>query len=192
MTVKIGVLAVQGSFREHIKVLKPLVDEVRAVRKASDFVGLDGLIIPGGESTTMGHFLRIKDLAKAMDELPIFGTCAGLIVLSKELIGKKKEGQQLLGKIDAVVERNAYGGQKESFEVDVELSWDDQAFKGIFIRAPRISKYSSDVMVMGRLGDEPVLIRQGRYLASTFHPELTLDTRVHEYFLEEIVKNENR
>jgi 5'-phosphate synthase pdxT subunit len=187
----VGVLAVQGSFAEHIHVLNGLVEEARLVRKPSELKDLNALIIPGGESTTIGEFLDKRGLAKAINEdLPIFGTCAGLIVLANKLIGKKKEGQGLLKRLEIEVERNAYGRQKESFESEILLEWDDKPFQGVFIRAPKIRKYSPDVKVLAWRNKIPVLVRQDKVLASAFHPELTDDVRVHKYFLEEIVKND--
>jgi 5'-phosphate synthase pdxT subunit len=187
----VGVLAVQGSFAEHIHVLNGLVEEARLVRKPSELKDLNALIIPGGESTTIGEFLDKRGLAKAINEdLPIFGTCAGLIVLANTLIGTKKEGQGLLKRLEIEVERNAYGRQKESFESEILLEWDDKPFQGVFIRAPKIRKYSPDVKVLAWRNKIPVLVRQDKVLASAFHPELTDDVRVHKYFLEEIVKND--
>ncbi len=187
----IGVLGVQGSFAEHAQALKGLVDEVRIVRTPSELKGLSGLVIPGGESTTIGDFLTKQGLADSITpDLPVFGTCAGLIVLARRLRGRQKAGQGLLKRIDIEVERNAYGRQAESFEAEVLLCWDDRPFKGVFIRSPMIVKYSSDVKVLARHNDNPVLVEQGNALASAFHPELVDDPRVHRYFIEEVIKNE--
>ena len=185
----IGVLAVQGSFAEHMQVLRGLVKDVRLVRSPEELAGLSGLVIPGGESTTIGDFLGKHGLAAAIDsDLPIFGTCAGMILLAKKMVGRQKEGQSLLKKMDITVERNAYGRQTESFEAGVKLAWDEQPFPGVFIRAPRITECSEDVRVLAWYGDEPVLVQQEKHLACAFHPELTDDTRIHRYFIEEVVK----
>ena len=188
----VGVLAVQGSFAEHMQVLRGLAVDVRLVRSPEELRGVSALVIPGGESTTIGDFLDKQGLADAIEEgLPIFGTCAGMILLAKKMVGKQKEGQSLLKKMDITVERNAYGRQTESFEADVKLAWDDRPFPGVFIRAPRIAEYSEDVSVLARRGDAAVLVRQGRYLACAFHPELTDDDRIHRYFIEEVAKNDS-
>lgn len=183
-------LAVQGSFEEHAQVLKGLVEEVRLVRAVKDLHGLQGLVIPGGESTTIGRFLDSGLRGGIRDGLPLFGTCAGLIVLAKGIAGGAKEGQPLLKRMDIEVERNAYGRQRESFEDEVRLTWDERPFRGVFIRAPRIVSHGPDVDVLGVQGDEPVLVRQGVNLACTFHPELVDDERLHRYFIEEVVKDD--
>ena len=188
--MNIGVLAVQGSFKEHGQVLENLVESVNLVRKPSELKTLDGLVIPGGESTTIGDFLGKKGLASVIKpELPIFGTCAGMIVLAKKITGERKKGQSLLKMMDIKMERNAYGRQTESFEADIKLSWDDKPFHGVFIRAPKITNHSPDVTVLARYKDSPVFVRQGNNLACSFHPELTEDDRIHRYFIEEVVKN---
>ncbi len=183
----IGVLAVQGSFAEHMQVLRGLASEVRLVRSPEELDGLSALVIPGGESTTIGDFLGRHGLAEAINaDLPIFGTCAGMIVLAKKMVGKQKEGQSLLKKMDITVERNAYGRQTESFEGEIRLAWDDTPFPGVFIRAPRIAEYAEDVKVLAWRGDAAVLVQQEKYLACAFHPELTDDDRIHRYFIEEV------
>ncbi len=191
--MKVGILAVQGSFYEHVKALEGLVEEVRMIRSAGDFSDIQALLIPGGESTTIGDFLGKQGLSEAItDELPIFGTCAGMILLAKKISGGQKKGQSLLKMMDIEVERNAYGRQTESFEADLKLSWDPKPFQGIFIRAPKITKWASDVKVLAWHGDDPVLVRQGNKLACSFHPELADDKRIHRYFLEEVVKSKER
>jgi pyridoxal 5'-phosphate synthase pdxT subunit len=173
---RIGVLALQGAFREHARMLLGLGAEVREVRLPVELDGLDGLVIPGGESTTMmrvASLYGIDDALRAFDA-PILGTCAGMIVLDREH----------LGLADLVVERNAYGRQVQSFEADVELTGDDEPLRGVFIRAPRVAELGPEVEVLGRLHGEPVLVRDGRLLLVAFHPELTDDPRIHEMFLE--------
>jgi 5'-phosphate synthase pdxT subunit len=171
----IGVLAVQGNFREHAAMLRRLGAEVVEVRKPEQLEGLDGLVIPGGESTAIGRLMRLYGLENAVRgfERPVFGTCAGLIMLDRDH----------LGIVDVDVRRNAYGRQVASFEADLELAGQDAPLRGVFIRAPRIEATGPDVEVLAELDGEPVLIRQGRFLLATFHPELTDDTRVHELFL---------
>ena len=171
----IGVLALQGNFREHAAMLRRLGAEVVEIRKPEQLVGLDGLVIPGGESTTFMRLMRIYGLDEAVRRFagPVFGTCAGMIVLDREH----------LGLVDAVVERNAYGRQVASFEADLELQRDPVPLHGVFIRAPRVRDAGPGVDVLARLDGEPVLLRDGRFLVASFHPELTDDTRVHERFL---------
>lgn len=174
--VRIGVLAAQGAFREHAQVLRGLGAEVREVRLPEELDGLDGLVIPGGESTTIMKLAALYGLDEAIRGFDgaIFGTCAGMILLDREH----------LARADLVVERNAYGRQVRSFEADVELVGEERPFRGIFIRAPRIRGLGDDVEVLGELDGEAVLVRDGRLLLATFHPELTDDTRVHERFLQ--------
>jgi 5'-phosphate synthase pdxT subunit len=178
--LRIGVLAVQGNFREHAAVLRRLGADPVEVRKPQELEGLDGLIVPGGESTAIARLMRLYGLEDALRcfEGPVFGTCAGLILL----------GRDRLGLVDVEVARNAYGRQVASFEADLELAGDDEPLRGVFIRAPRVVAIGPEVEVLAELrtddGGEPVLLRQGRFLVATFHPELTDDTRVHERFLE--------
>jgi len=173
--LRIGVLALQGAFREHAQVLRRLGADVTEVRRPEDLDGLDGLVIPGGESTTIMHIARLYGLDEAIRAYrgPIFGTCAGMIVLDNEH----------LGLADLEVDRNAYGRQVRSFEADVELAGDERPLRGVFIRAPRIRELGHDVEVLGELNGEPVLLRDGKLLLASFHPELTDDPRVHELFL---------
>jgi 5'-phosphate synthase pdxT subunit len=174
--VRIGVLAVQGNFREHAAVLRRLGAEVVEVRLPEELEGLDGLVIPGGESTTFMRLMRLYGLDEAVRRFggAVLGTCAGMIVLDRAH----------LGLLDVVVDRNAYGRQVASFEADLDLEDDDEPLRGVFIRAPRIREVGEDVEVLARHRREPVLLRQGRFLVASFHPELTQDTRVHERFLE--------
>jgi 5'-phosphate synthase pdxT subunit len=176
--VKIGVLAVQGNFREHAHVLRKLGAEVVEVRKPEQLDGLAGLVIPGGESTAIGRLMRLYGLEGAIRsfERPVFGTCAGLIMLDNDH----------LGVVDVHVRRNAYGRQVASFEADLALADDPEPLRGVFIRAPRIEAAGPEVEVVATLDGEPVLIRQGRFLLATFHTELTDDTRVHQLFLEAV------
>jgi pyridoxal 5'-phosphate synthase pdxT subunit len=181
MPMKIGVLALQGNFREHAAMLRGLGADVVEVRKPEQLDGLDGLVIPGGESTTFMRLMRLYGLDEAIRrfEQPVFGTCAGMIVLDRDH----------LGLVDLVVDRNAYGRQVASFEADLDLEGDDQQLRGVFIRAPRVREIGAAVEVLAEHDGEPVLVRDGRFLLASFHPELTDDTRVHERFLE-LVKEE--
>ncbi|MEP6976699.1 MAG: pyridoxal 5'-phosphate synthase glutaminase subunit PdxT [Thermoleophilia bacterium] len=171
----IGVLAVQGNFREHAAMLRRLGPAVVEVRKPEQLQGLDGLIIPGGESTAIMRLIRLYGLEEAIERFaaPIFGTCAGMILLDRNH----------LGLIDLAVERNGYGRQVASFEADLHLG-DERPLRGVFIRAPRVVDEGPRVETLASYDGEPVLLREGRFLVASFHPELTDDTRVHERFLE--------
>lgn len=185
--MRIGVLALQGAFIEHIAVLRRLGAEALPVRLSQEVPGLDGLVIPGGESTTMARLMAIyslRDELKKLAEqgLPILGTCAGMILLSKRIAGVE---QNSLGLMDIDVRRNAYGRQVDSFEVDIPIPvLGETPFRAIFIRAPRIETVGKGVDVLARLPDGTVVAaRQGNILVSAFHPELTPDPRFHSYFL---------
>jgi pyridoxal 5'-phosphate synthase pdxT subunit len=177
----IGVLALQGNFREHLAMLRRLGVGAVEVRKPEQLEGLDGLVIPGGESTTFMRLMRLYGLDEAVRGFagPMLGTCAGMIVLDRNH----------LGAVDVEVDRNAYGRQVASFEADLPLAGDLEPLRGVFIRAPRVRKAGPDVEVLAELDGEPVLLRQGRFIVASFHPELTDDTRVHERFLD-IVREE--
>jgi 5'-phosphate synthase pdxT subunit len=176
--MRIGVLALQGNFREHAAMLRRLGAEPVEVRKPEQLDGLDGLVIPGGESTTFMRLMRLYGLEEAIRrfEQPVLGTCAGLIVLDRDH----------LGLVDVEVARNAYGRQVSSFEADLDLAGEEKPLRGVFIRAPRVQRAGEEVEVLGELDGEPVLLRQGRFLVATFHPELTDDTRVHELFIDAV------
>jgi 5'-phosphate synthase pdxT subunit len=173
---RIGVLAVQGNFREHAAVLRRLGAEPVEVRKADGLDDLDGLIIPGGESTAITRLMRLYGIEVAIRRFrgPVFGTCAGMILLDREH----------LGLVDVAVSRNAYGRQVASFEADLELAGDEEPLRGVFIRAPRVTGAGPDVEVLAEHDGTPVLLRDGRFLVASFHPELTDDTRVHQRFLQ--------
>jgi 5'-phosphate synthase pdxT subunit len=174
--VRIGILAVQGDFREHAAMLRRLGAEPVEVRKPEQLDDLDGLVIPGGESTAIMRLVRIYGLEEGLRRFgrPVFGTCAGMILLDREH----------LGLVDVLVRRNAYGRQVASFETDLELRDQGEKVRGVFIRAPRVDDVGPDVEVLAELDGEPVLLRDGRFLVASFHPELTDDTRVHELFLD--------
>jgi pyridoxal 5'-phosphate synthase pdxT subunit len=181
--VRVGVLAVQGNFREHAAMLRRLGAEVVEVRKPEELDGLDGLVVPGGESTAIARLIDVYGLEGAIREFerPVLGTCAGLIMLD----------QEHLGLVDLTVRRNAYGRQVASFETDLALAGTDEPLRGVFIRAPRVEAVGPDVEVLAEHDGEPVLVRQGRFLAATFHPELTDDARVHELFLAAVREEAN-
>jgi 5'-phosphate synthase pdxT subunit len=174
--MRIGVLAVQGNFREHAGMLRDLGADAVEVRLPDQLDGLDGLVIPGGESTAILRLMRLYGLEDALRsfEAPVFGTCAGMILLDRAH----------LGLVDVEVERNGYGRQVASFEADLQLEGDGQPLRGVFIRAPRVTDAGPEVEVLASHEGVPVLLRQGRFLVASFHPELTGDTRVHERFLE--------
>jgi pyridoxal 5'-phosphate synthase pdxT subunit len=178
----IGVLALQGNFREHAATLRGLDADVVEVRKAEHVDGLDGLVIPGGESTTFMRLMQIYGLDEAVlrFERPVLGTCAGMIVLDRDH----------LDLVDVQTERNAYGRQVHSFEADLELAGDPEPLRGVFIRAPRVEDTGPEVEVLAEHDGHPVLLRQGRFIVAAFHPELTDDTRVHERFLD-LVREEH-
>ena len=179
--MKIGVLALQGAFREHAAMLRRLGVATVEVRLPEQLDGLDGLVIPGGESTTMLRLMDRYGLDDAIRAFPgaIFGTCAGMIVLDRER----------LGLIDLEVERNAFGRQVASFEASLQIEGDSVPFTAVFIRAPWVADAGPGVSILAEIDGHPVLAREGRILVASFHPELTDDTRVHERFLE-IVREE--
>jgi pyridoxal 5'-phosphate synthase pdxT subunit len=173
---RIGVLALQGAFREHVAMLRELGAEPVEVRLPAQLDELDGLVIPGGESTTMTKLAALYGLDDAIRSFgrPILGTCAGMILLDRSH----------LGLIDIDVDRNAYGRQVASFEGDVQFGDGGPPLRGVFIRAPRVSEIGESVEVLASLEDEPVLLRDGTVMVASFHPELTDDTRIHERFLQ--------
>lgn len=179
----VGVLALQGAFREHVRALHALAVDAVEVRTPEQLDRCSGLVLPGGESTTIGKLLVSSGLLEplARFEGPLLGTCAGMIVLAREA-SDGIPGQQLLGLIDLGVRRNGYGRQASSFEADVALA-DGSTFPGVFIRAPRIERIGEGVEVLARLGDEPVAVTNGTVTVTAFHPELTPDTRLHEQFV---------
>jgi pyridoxal 5'-phosphate synthase pdxT subunit len=172
----IGVLALQGAFREHARALRKAGADVVEVRLPEQLHGVDGLVIPGGESTTIMKLAALYGLDEAIRafDRPVFGTCAGMIVLDR----------RHLGLADLEVARNAYGRQVASFEADLDLADGEEPFRGVFIRAPRVLDIGSEVEILAELEGEPVLLRHGRVLVAAFHPELTDDPRIHERFLE--------
>ncbi len=187
----IGVLALQGDFREHRAMLERLGVDSAEVRTPEDLGHVDAIVIPGGESTTIGRLATMYGLIEPLrqrisDGMPAFGTCAGMIFLASNTVGPD---QPQLGVLDATVERNAFGRQVDSFEADLDVTGLDDPVHAVFIRAPWIHKVGGDVQVLASVTDDeghehPVFVRQGRILASSFHPELTDDTRLHQMLIE--------
>jgi 5'-phosphate synthase pdxT subunit len=190
--MKIGILAVQGDFEAHAKVLSRLGVEAVFVRAPEDLAGVDGLILPGGESSTQLHFLSDEGLRDALKQFAarggaFFGTCAGAILLAREV---RNPAQESLGFADLVVSRNAYGRQLASHVTFAHCTLKAEPLEMVFIRAPIIEQQGASVETLAEIEGHPVLVRQGRVLVATFHPELTEDSTVHEYFLK-LVRNGN-
>jgi 5'-phosphate synthase pdxT subunit len=188
----VGILAVQGDFAMHAKMLDQIGVAWKLVKHIEDFAGIDALILPGGETTTMLKFLaerKIGDAIKkfANENKPVFGTCAGAILMAKEVLNPE---QERLGLIDISIERNAYGRQVDSSVQQGECpEISDHPVEMVFIRAPIIRRVGEDVRVLGQAGGLPVLVEQGKVLAATFHPELTTDETVHRYFLKKVTQS---
>ncbi len=197
--MKIGVLALQGAVPEHVKSLRRCGVEAVEVKEPSQVSDIDGLILPGGESTTIGKLMDryglLSEIKKQHEEkhLPVFGTCAGMILLAKDIEESK---QHRLGLMDICVKRNAFGRQIDSFEEDVPVNFSGngkapETFHAVFIRAPFITHVESGVKILSKLLDDRIIfVQQGNLLASSFHPELTPDLRIHKYFLKLCGKNE--
>jgi 5'-phosphate synthase pdxT subunit len=183
--LRIGVLALQGNFREHVATLRALGADAVEIRKPQQLAGLDGLVIPGGESTAIGRLVELYGFDEALRafEAPVFGTCAGMILVARDAVDAKP-GQPLLGLADITVRRNAFGRQVRSFEADLNVAGEDTPVRGVFIRAPWIEEVGPGVEVLAEHEGHGVLARDGRILVAAFHPELTGDTRVHERFLD--------
>lgn len=190
--MRIGVLALQGAFREHRVILEECGCEAIEVRKDEELQQVQGLIIPGGESTTIGKLmvdfnLLDKIQQRAASGMPVFGTCAGLIVLAKDIAGS---AQPRLGLMDITAKRNAFGRQIASFEADLNIpALGQEAYKAVFIRAPFIEQAGEKVEVLAKFEDKVVLARQDNILAAAFHPELTNDNRIHQYFIDMVAQN---
>jgi 5'-phosphate synthase pdxT subunit len=190
--VKVGVLALQGAFREHAEVLDALGADIVEVRVPAHLNGVDALFLPGGESTTITKLLDSSALAEPLrariaDGLAVFGTCAGLILLAHRVEDEHGDSYPgALEALDCVVRRNAYGRQRESFEATLAVEGLDGAFPGVFIRSPVVASVGGSIEVLATHDDRPVLVRQGRVWAATFHPELSGDLRLHQRFLSEV------
>lgn len=185
--MRVGVLALQGAFREHQRILAVCGVETEQIRKPEQLAKISALVVPGGESTTMGKLLNEFNLLEPIKKLgeqglPIFGTCAGMILLAKGIVGSD---QPRLGLMDINVERNAFGRQVDSFEADLDIPvLGEEPFRAVFIRAPYIQSVENSVEALTSYDGKIIFARQGRFLAAAFHPELTGDLRVHRYFLE--------
>jgi pyridoxal 5'-phosphate synthase pdxT subunit len=189
--VRIGVLALQGDTREHLAALRDAGALAVPVRRRDELDAVDALVIPGGESTTMSHLLRDVDLLEPLrkrlaDGLPAYGACAGMILLASEILDAGAGGREAvpLGGIDMTVRRNAFGRQVDSFEGDVEFDGFDEPVHAVFIRAPWVERVGDGVQVLARAAGHVVAVRQGRVLATAFHPEMTGDRRVHRLFVD--------
>ncbi|MDT5273785.1 MAG: pyridoxal 5-phosphate synthase pdxT subunit [Mycobacterium sp.] len=188
---RIGVLALQGDTREHLAALRDSGAESVSVRRRDELGAVDGLVIPGGESTTMSHLLRDLDLleplrARLADGLPAYGACAGMILLASEILDAGAVGREAvpLSGIDITVRRNAFGRQVDSFEGDIAFTGLDEPVHAVFIRAPWVERVGAGVQVLARAAGHPVAVRQGPVLATAFHPEMTGDRRIHRLFVD--------
>jgi 5'-phosphate synthase pdxT subunit len=186
----VGVLALQGAFVAHQRALETAGAGTRQVRRPGDLAGLDALVIPGGESTTMSRLLVTSGLfdeikATLSDGLPVFGTCAGMILLASEVLDGRPD-QLSFGAIDVSVQRNGYGRQVDSFETDLQVAGLGRPFHAVFIRAPKVVAIGPNVEVLAEHDGVPVVARQGHVMVASFHPELTGDARLHARFLQEV------
>ena len=193
MPPRVGVLALQGDVREHVAALTGAGALVVLVKRPSDLVGLDGIVLPGGESTTMGRLLDIFELLEPLRALlaaglPALGTCAGMILLASDVVGGRPD-QALLGGLDITVRRNAFGSQVDSFESDVDVVGVG-VMHGVFIRAPWVERLGPSVEVLATIDGHPVAVRQGPLIATSFHPELTGDHRMHALFVRRLLVTE--
>ena len=187
----VGVLALQGDTREHLAALREAGAEVSTVRRRGELDAVDALVIPGGESTAMSHLLREFELleplrARLADGLPAYGSCAGMILLASQILDAGVPGREALplGGIDMTVRRNAFGRQVDSFEEDVEFAGLDSTVHAVFIRAPWVERVGPDVEVLARAGDHIVAVRHDKVMATSFHPEMTGDRRIHKLFVD--------
>jgi 5'-phosphate synthase pdxT subunit len=191
--MKVGVLALQGDVREHIEALSSCGVEALAVRRASEIESIDALVLPGGESTTIAQLAEvfgIFDLIKNKinNGMPVYGSCAGMILLADQILDAK-EGQKSFGGLDITVRRNAFGRQVDSFESDISFNdGSDELIRAVFIRAPWVEKVSDSVKVLASIDNHPVAVRSNTALATSFHPEITGDLRVHRYFIEQVAR----
>ncbi len=192
MNVVVGVLALQGAFAAHSECLSSIGVASSEVRTPADLASVDALMMPGGESSTMSQLLESSQLFDAIalriaEGMPVFGTCAGMILLSTEILDGRSD-QRSFAALDISVRRNAFGRQRDSFEKTLNTPAGD--FNGVFIRAPRIERVGSAVEVLAQIDDEPVFVRQGAVMACSFHPELAGDARLHQFFVSTISSTE--
>jgi pyridoxal 5'-phosphate synthase pdxT subunit len=193
VTVRVGVLALQGDTREHLAALREAGADAVKVRRVSELDSVDALVIPGGESTAMSKLLREFELLEPLrtrlaDGMPAYGSCAGMILLATEIVDAGVPGREALplGAIDMTVRRNAFGRQVDSFEGDIAFDGLDEPVHAVFIRAPWVERVGPEVEVLARAVGHPVAVRQGRMLATSFHPEMTGDRRVHQLFVDSL------
>ena len=192
MSGVVGVLALQGAFESHETVLRGLGCATQQVRTPDDLAKVNSLVIPGGESTTMSHLLLTSGLfdplkERLVDRLPVFGTCAGMILLASHIEDGRPD-QRCFSAIDIDVRRNAYGRQIDSFQTDLDVQGIDGDFHAVFIRAPQVVRYGPGVHILARHDDDVVLAREGAVLVASFHPELTHDDRIHRLFIEMLLE----
>jgi 5'-phosphate synthase pdxT subunit len=191
--MKVGVLALQGDVREHISALIACGVHPTTIRRPSELAAIDALVLPGGESTTIAQLAEIFGLLEPLATriaagMPVYGSCAGMILLADEILDAK-EGQKTFGGLDITVRRNAFGRQVDSFESDIEFNdGSTDLIRAVFIRAPWVERVGKDVEVLASVDTHPVAVRSGHLLATSFHPELTADHRIHRYFIEEVAK----
>ena len=192
-TPRVGVLALQGDTREHLAALAEAGAEASTVRRLAELEAVDGLVIPGGESTAISHLLRVFELleplrARLADGMPAYGSCAGMILLATQIVDAGSPGREAvpLGGIDMTVRRNAFGRQVDSFEGDIDFAGLDDPMHAVFIRAPWVERVGPDVEVLATAAGHPVAVRQGRTIATAFHPEMTGDRRVHRLFVDSL------
>lgn len=193
-TQTVGVLALQGAFRAHVDRLSAVGATATEIRTPAQLESVDALVMPGGESTTMSNLLDSSGLfgplaERIADGMPVFGTCAGMILLADTILDGRDD-QRSFAALDITVRRNGYGRQIDSFETDLAVTGLEDRFHGVFIRAPRVESVGPNVEVLARHEDDPVLVRHGQLLAASFHPELTHDTRLHELFVEHLTTTE--
>lgn len=191
--MKVGVLALQGDVREHLSSLISCGVDAFAVRRAEEIEGIDALVLPGGESTTIAQLSEVfgvYDLIKSRiaQGMPVYGSCAGMILLAEEILDAK-QGQKSFGGLAITVRRNAFGRQVDSFESDIAFAdGSEQLIRAVFIRAPWVEKVSESVQVLASVDSHPVAVRSATALATSFHPELTGDNRIHRYFIEQVAR----
>jgi 5'-phosphate synthase pdxT subunit len=191
--MKVGVLALQGDVREHLSSLISCGVDAFGVRRAEEIEGIDALVLPGGESTTIAQLSEVfgvYDLIKSRiaQGMPVYGSCAGMILLAEEILDAK-QGQKSFGGLAITVRRNAFGRQVDSFESDIAFADDsEQLIRAVFIRAPWVEKVSESVQVLASVDSHPVAVRSATALATSFHPELTGDNRIHRYFIEQVAR----
>ncbi len=191
--MKVGVLALQGDVREHLVSLQSCGVEAVSVRRASEIDTIDALVLPGGESTTIAQLAEVFDLYDLIKNriaggMPVYGSCAGMILLAQEIL-EAKEGQKSFGGLEITVRRNAFGRQVDSFESDISFADGSQDLvRAVFIRAPWVEKISDGVQVLASVDSHPVAVRSKTAFATSFHPELTGDNRIHKYFIEQVAR----